>query len=308
MRIVVTGASGRLGSYLVDRLIAGGHQVFAWSGTTHGLRGGIELRPVDLTDEAEVARSLDEADPEALIHAAALSSADAIYRDPSRGRAVNVEATQRVAAWAASHDRRILFTSTDLVFDGARSWYREEDEAVPILGYGRTKLDAESFVRAIPRGVVARISLLFGPALGGNPGFYDRALAALARGEPQSFFQDEFRSPLDYRSAADILTRLIESDATGLVHVGGRERLSRFELMYRVAIAHGIDPSLICPARQADTIFAEPRPPDVSLDTSRLASIFPDLEPPNLVTALAGMSSSTSPSPKGPTRINVSYT
>jgi dTDP-4-dehydrorhamnose reductase len=291
MRIVVTGASGRLGTYLVDRLIAGGHQVFAWSGTTHGLRGGIDLRPVDITNEAEVLRCLDEADPEAVIHAAAISSADAVYRDPARGRAVNVEATRRLAAWAASHDRRIVFTSTDLVFDGAKSWYREEDEAAPILGYGQTKRDAESFVLAIPRGIVARISLLFGPALGGSPGFYDIALAALARGERRSFFQDEFRTPLDYRSAAEIIARLIESDATGIVHVGGRERLSRFELMHRAAIARGIDPDLICPTRQADSSSLEPRPADVSLDTTRLASLFPDLAPPDLEAALTRMSS-----------------
>ncbi|MGP0068543.1 MAG: SDR family oxidoreductase [Isosphaeraceae bacterium] len=289
MRIVVTGASGRLGSYLVDRLIAGGHRVSAWSGTTHGVRGGIELRPVDLTDETQVGRCLDEADPEAVIHAAAWSSADAIFRDPARGRAVNVEATRRLADWAASHERRILFTSTDLVFDGAKSWYSEEYEAVPILAYGRTKRDAEPCVLAAPRSIVARISLLFGPALGGNPGFYDIALAALARGETRRFFRDEFRTPLDYQSAAEILTRLIESDAIGIVHVGGRERLSRYELMRRVAIARGIDTDLIIPSCQADASFLEPRPADVSLDTTRLASLCPDLDRPDLDMALAAM-------------------
>ncbi len=286
MRIVVTGASGRLGSYLVDRLIARGHRVLAWSGETRGSRFGIELRPVDLTDEGQVARCLDEADPEAVIHAAAISSADAIYRDPTRGRAVNVEATRRMAGWAASRDRPILLTSTDLVFDGSRSWSREEDEAVPILGYGRTKREAEQFVLEAPRGIVARICLLFGPALGGNPGFYDIALAALARGEPRSFFEDEFRTPLDYATAAEIIARLIESDAKGLVHVGGRERLSRFDLMSRVAIVRGIDPGLIRPSRQADASFLEPRPVNVSLDTTRLGSLFPDLEFPDLETAL----------------------
>jgi dTDP-4-dehydrorhamnose reductase len=289
MRIVVTGASGRLGSYLVDRLILRGHHVLAWSGATRGARSGIELRPVDLTDEGQVARCLDEADPEAVIHAAAISSADAIYRDPARGRAVNVEATRRIANWAASRDRPMLLTSTDLVFDGARSWSREEDEAVPILGYGRTKREAERSVLEVPRGIVARICLLFGPALGGNPGFYDVALSAMARGEPRAFFEDEYRTPLDYGSAAEILARLIESDATGLVHVGGRERLSRFELMSRVAIARGIDPGLIRPSRQAGASFLEPRPVDVSLDTNRLASLFPDLDVPDLETALGSM-------------------
>ena len=116
-------------------------------------------------------------------------------------------------------------------------------------------------------------------------------MAALARGEPRSFFEDEFRTPLDYRTAADILARLIESDATGIVHVGGRERLSRFELMHRAAIASRDRSRPVRPARQADATSPEPRPADVSLDTTRLASLFPALEPPDLETALAVMSS-----------------
>ena len=288
MRILVTGASGRLGSFVVDRLNLGGHRVFAWSGKARGSRGGIALRPVDLMDEKDIETSLDEADPEAVIHAAALSSADEVYRDPTGARAINVEATQRLAAWATARDRRILFTSTDMVFDGSRSWYREEDPAAPILEYGRTKLEAEPLILAVPRGVVARISLLFGTARVGNPGFFDVALDALVRGERRSFFRDEYRTPLDYVTAAEIIGRLIESEATGTVHVGGRERLSRFELMKRVAVVRGIDPELVCPSCRADTPSLEPRPADVSLDTTRLASLFPDLERPDLETALIG--------------------
>ena len=290
MRIVVTGASGRLGGVLVDRLIGGGHEVFAWSGTSRGVRGGIALRPVDLTDERETVTALEEVDPEAVIHAGAVSSAERVYRDPERGRAVNIEATRRLASWADQHDRRLLFTSTDLVFDGSRSWSRESDPAEPILAYGRTKLEAESYVLTIPRGIVARISLLFGPTRGGSPGFFDLALEALARGEHQSFFIDEFRTPLDYLTAAEIITRLIESESTGIVHVGGRERLSRFELMRRAAIVRQIDPDRVRPTRQADATFTEPRPADVSLDTSRLASLFSGLERPNVEAALEAMS------------------
>ncbi len=289
MRIVVTGASGRLGSFLVDRLVGGGHEVFAWSGTTRGSRCGIPLRPVDLTDERATATALEDADPAAVIHAGALSSTETVYRDPERGRAVNIEATRRLAEWAEKHDRRLLFTSTDLVFDGSRSWSRESDPAEPILAYGRTKREAESFVLAIPRGIVARISLLFGPARGGSPGFFDLAMAALVQGERRSFFADEYRTPLDYRTAAEIVFRLIESEATGVVHVGGRERLSRFELMRRAASSQAIDPDRVVPIRQADMTFSEPRPADVSLDTTRLMERFPDLERPGVEAALAAM-------------------
>jgi dTDP-4-dehydrorhamnose reductase len=283
MRILVTGASGRLGSVLIERLTAKGqHEAIAWSRSSRGSGGSIEVRPVELSDERAVAEALRAADPDAVIHAGALSSADAVHHDPARGHAVNVEATRRLADWAGSRGRRLVFTSTDLVFDGARSWYREEDPARPILAYGRTKHEAETHVLASPGGLVARISLLYGPTPSGRPGFFDLAMEALGRGEPRAFFEDEFRTPLDYGTAADILARLVESGAVGIVHVGGRERLSRLELMRRAAVASGIDPDLVRLNRQADARLPEPRPTDASLDTSRLARLVPDLERPSI--------------------------
>jgi dTDP-4-dehydrorhamnose reductase len=289
MRILVTGASGRLGAYLLDRLSATVHHVAAWSGTTSGRRAGIQLRSVDLTNERAVEAALMETDPDVVIHAAAISSAAEVHRDPGHGRAVNVAATGFVADWASARKRRLVFTSTDLVFDGSRSWYHESDSAEPILEYGRTKRAAEPLVLATHRGVVARLSLLFGPARCGTPSDFDRCLTAAARGEPQSFFEDEFRTPLDYRTAATILVRLVESEVTGIVHVGGPERLSRFELMRRAVRACGMDPALIRPNRRADRPFPEPRPADVSLDTTRLANIFSDVDRPNVEAALSGL-------------------
>lgn len=288
MRIVVTGASGRLGSELLDRLTrASRHEVRAWSGATRGTRAGLVLRPVDLADETAIDRALEEDDPEAILHAGCLSTAEAVRREPERARAVNVEATRRLAGWASARERRLVFTSTDLVFDGSRSWYGEDDPARPVLAYGQTKLDAETHVLGAPRGLVARLCLLFGAPASAAPDFIALALAALRRGEPRSFFVDEFRTPLPYSAAAEALVRLIESDATGIVHVGGRERLSRFDLMRRAAIASGIDPALVLPGRQADVVLAEPRPADVSLATTRLAALLPDLERPPVEAVLA---------------------
>ncbi len=292
MRIIVTGASGRLGSVLVDRLVRlGRHEVRAWSGTTEGTRGRIPLRPVDLADARAVDGALDEDDPGAILHAGCLSTAEAVRREPERARAVNVEATWRLAQWASARGRRLVFTSTDLVFDGSRSWYREDDPARPVLAYGQTKLDAEAHVAASPGGLVARLSLLFGAPASAAPDFFAQALATLRRGEPRSFFVDEFRTPLPYSAAAEALLRLVESDATGIVHLGGRERLSRFDLMRRAAAASGIDPALVLPGRRADAALAEPRPADVSLDTTRLDGLFPDLERPPVAAVVAAGSS-----------------
>ena len=161
----------------------------------------------------------------------------------SRGRAApdrntpgtsTFEARRSLAAWAADNRRRILFTSTDLVFDGARSWYREDDKTAPTLEYGRTKLAAEAAGAREPATVSSSDSACFtGRTITGQLAYFDQAIADLRSGTPRTFFEDEFRTPLDYVTAASILVRLAESDATGMIHVGGPERVSRFELMRR---------------------------------------------------------------------------
>jgi dTDP-4-dehydrorhamnose reductase len=286
MRIVLTGASGQLGTYLLEELVAAGHRVWPWSGRQPARRLGLELRPVDLTDEGQVLAALREADPELILHTAAMSAAEEVRKDPRRGQAVNVDATRRLAGWCGEKDRRLVYTSTDMVFDGTRSWYREDDEPRPILAYGRTKAEAEPTVLAVPGGLVARLSLLYGPSRAGRDSFFDQALAALRNGQPRVFFEDEFRTPLDYRSAARSLVRLAEAEVRGIVHVAGRERVSRFELMRRVAAALGIDPALVRANRLRDTASAEPRPADLSLDTTRLASLVPDLDRPSIEAAV----------------------
>lgn len=287
MRIVLTGASGSLGAYLVEKLRERGHEPVAWSGRESGERSGVRLVPVDLEDGDAIADRLDHDDPAAVIHAAAMSSAESVRRDPERGRRINVAATERIADWCARRGRRLVYTSTDLVFDGSRSWYREGDPAEPILEYGHTKRAAEPAVLAVPGGLVARLCLLFGRSRSGRDALFDRAVAALARGEPQTFFEDEFRTPLDLATAARILARLAEIEVDGIVHVAGRERMSRYELMTRAARALKLDDRLVRPNRQGDVASPEPRPADVSMESSRLASLLPEIRRPTVEQALA---------------------
>lgn len=283
MRILLTGASGQLGAYLIESLTRSGEvELIAWSGRSTGERAGVPFRSVDLADLRSIGRELDRADPDALIHAAAISAAGDCFRDPGLANRVNREATDQIAAWCHRKGRRMVFTSTDLVFDGSRAWNSEEDPAQPILTYGQTKREAESAVLALPEGLVARMSLMYGPSRMGQAAYLDRSLESLRQGEPQRFFEDEFRTPLDLASAAEILSRLVISDANGLIHVAGLERVSRFDLMRRLAVALGLDSSLVLPNRQADVSTPEPRPADASLATHRLASLLPDFTRPTI--------------------------
>ena len=120
MRVLLTGASGQLGSFVVERLLEGGHQVVGWSGREEGERAGVRLDRVELTDRAALARSLEAVDPQGVVHAAAMSTIEGVRREPERAWAVNVSATEAIAAWCAERGRKLVYTSTDLVFDGTR--------------------------------------------------------------------------------------------------------------------------------------------------------------------------------------------
>ena len=189
----------------------------AWSGTTAGERSGIPLTKVDLAIRWPCNAAIEEANPDVIIHAGGDQlEPTAVRRQPALAGTSTFGRPRSSAAWAGEHRRRILFTSTDLVFDGTRSWYREDDPA----GSDRWNMAGPSWPPKRPcsrhaSGLVVRLSLLYGPYANGSACLLRPGDRRPARGTPQAFFEDEFRTPLDYVTAAAILVRLAESDATG---------------------------------------------------------------------------------------------
>src|ERR1700687_775168 len=125
MRVLVTGASGQLGGYLLSELAARNVETVAWSGSRHGSIFGAVLRAVDLADRNAVAAAFRQACPDGVIHAGALARVADCYRDPERARLVNTLGSASIVELAAEAGVRLLHVSTDLVFDGERGNYRE---------------------------------------------------------------------------------------------------------------------------------------------------------------------------------------
>jgi dTDP-4-dehydrorhamnose reductase len=289
MHVLVTGASGQLGGYLLRELADTGTPVTAWSGSRASRVLGVPLQPVDLADADGIAAAFREARPSAVLHAAALASVAECRRDPALARQVNTQGSALLAELASQAKARLLLVSTDLVFDGECGGYREADVPAPLSVYGRTKAEAEQAVLAVPRSVVVRVSLLFGPTHSGRPAFFDEQVAALRECRPVTLFADEWRTPLDLATAARALVAVLRSDVGGLLHLGGPERLSRVDMGRRLATYLGAEGASIVAATRDSVPSAEPRPRDVSLDASRWRELFPAQPWPRFEEALAGM-------------------
>jgi dTDP-4-dehydrorhamnose reductase len=289
MRLLVTGASGQLGAYLLRELRGTDWQVTAWSGSRAGTLFGVPLQPVDLADRAAVTTAFRDAKPHAVLHAAALSSVAACQGDPERAVQVNVAGTRHLVELATVNQARLLFVSTDLVFNGEKGNYTETDAPAPLSIYGKTKRAAEEAVLAVAGHLVVRVSLLFGPSLIGKDSYFDQQVRALRTGQPINLFEDEWRTPLAYPTAAQALRQLVASSVSGLLHVGGGERLSRLEMGHRLARVLQVDPSVIVAGSRLAASAAEPRPADTSLDSTRWCTLFPNVSVPSFDDALRQM-------------------
>jgi dTDP-4-dehydrorhamnose reductase len=275
MTTLVTGATGLLGGYLVEELRRAGEHVVAVGGPGRAGAG------VELTDERAVHALAAQVRPDVIFHTAALSALADCARAPERARQLNSVAAATLAE--AADGARFVHVSTDMVFDGEAAPYREGDPPAPTSVYGRTKREAElAVLAAAGRSVVVRVSLLFGPTKNGRRGFFDHQLAQLQVGNssPLVLFDDEWRTPLSLRVAAEALVAIGRSDVGGVLHLGGPERLSRFEIGQRLAgafgLAHLAHLALVRGSRTAVT-GPEPRPRDLSLDSSLFRARFPAL-------------------------------
>jgi dTDP-4-dehydrorhamnose reductase len=289
MRLLLTGASGQLGAYVLKELAHKEWTVAAWSGSRTGRIFGRELQPVDLRDGKRAARVFHQFHPTAIIHAAALTSVTACRAEPLLAEEVNVEGTRVLAELATREGVRILYVSTDLVFDGERAPYREQDSPCPLSIYGQTKVLAERVILAAPRSMVVRPSLLFGPTLLGRPYFFDEQIAALREQRRMTLFKDEWRTPLSMATAARALILLLQSEFEGILHLGGPERLSRLEMGQRLARFLNVDAGAIQAGERGSVPASEPRPRDASLDSSLWRSLLPGEPWPGWEDALTEM-------------------
>lgn len=260
-RIWVTGSSGLIGSYILrvcPELIP------------QGLVIPLPRCRVDLTKEGEVRDAFEQDRPTAIIHCAAMSRSPACQADPQGAQRVNVQATKNLAQLAS--EIPFIHFSTDLVFDGKRGNYKEEDSPNPLGVYAETKLQAEQAVLANPKHTVLRTSLNAGRSATGDRSFVEDMELQWRQGRVLNLFKDEFRCPIPAEQTARAACLLLQQRATGIYHVAGAERLSRYQIGLLVAEMLGIPSTLIRGGTLMDYCGA-PRAADTSLSSTKFETL-----------------------------------
>jgi dTDP-4-dehydrorhamnose reductase len=267
-RLLITGAGGMLGNGLCE-LALGRWEVHALYRRHEPRVGGLHPVRADLTDPVALRDLFRRVRPRAVIHAAAVSRVDACQARPHETRETNVAAAGQIARLCADLDCDLVFTSTDLVFSGLNAPYREDAAPRPVCEYGRQKAEAEALVLGhCPHALVCRLPLLFGWGPRSETTFFTQMIDALSNGRPLTLFVDEYRTPVDVRSAARGILDLL-GRARGRLHLGGRTRVSRFDMGSMVADLLKIEPAAMRPVRIAEMDLPFDRAPDCSLESAR---------------------------------------
>ncbi len=266
-RLLITGASGFLGGHIYT-LAKSSWQVMAVYYNHPPQQLTKEWMRLDLTDQHEILKSIARFQPDVIIHAAANSNLDQCEQNPEMARQVNVESTRILYNAARSLNSRFLFVSSDMVFDGRQGNYRETDPVCPISVYGRTKVDSEQlFLSKEGNFVIARSALIYGRPVIGGSSFSMWIENRLRMSQNTPLFVDQYRTPVLVNNLAAALLELAENDFTGIIHLGGENRINRLTFGKQLCAVCNYDEGLLQTVSMHDNKSAAPRPVDVSLHT-----------------------------------------
>jgi len=269
-RILVIGA-GLLGSRIIEAA-TGRYEVHGADIDTSLGELGCEFHVVDITSKNAVAGLVSSVRPAAVFHTAALTNVDRCEVDKDLALRVNGTASGNVALACAKVDAYLCYISTDYVFNGKTGNYREEDPPRPVSAYGESKLLGETEVGCLGsrwRWAICRSSILYGPYRK-RFNFATWIIDEVKSGRPIRVVTDQKGSPTLADDLADACLALWRKEARGIFHVAGREAINRYDFAIRVCDVFGLDRGLVAPVRTGELKQRAQRPPDSSLDVTKV--------------------------------------
>ena len=271
MRFLVTGSAGLVGRQVIKDLLQSHKDViscYCYSTPEGGIATPLDLSNIDMTSQV-----IQQAKPDVIIHLAAMTNVDQCETEKDLATKINAKATAIIAEQAAKLGSFLVYVSTDYVFDGERGMRKESDLTGPINQYGISKLQGEKAVQEnATEWCIARTSTPYGihPKKKTFPIFVAENLMA---GNQVDVITDQYTSPVYVPNLSRMLIEIGSKKITGILHVGGATRISRYEMAEMVAEKLNLDKKLLHPTNMGAMHWVAKRPKDTSIDISEAASI-----------------------------------
>lgn len=229
MKVLVTGANGQLGYDVVKLLNNSKYAVFPF-----------DRMQMDITNEGIVQQTVEDIKPDVIIHCAAYTNVDGAEKDEVTAYQVNALGTKNIAKAAESVDAKLVYVSTDYVFDGvANRPYEVDDLTNPLNNYGKTKLAGEKFVKEIlDKYFIVRTAWVFG--INGNNFVKTMLRLGKENGEVR-VVSDQIGSPTYTVDLAEILVEMVNTDKYGIYHVTNSGECSWYEFATEIFKQAGLD-------------------------------------------------------------------
>lgn len=270
---LITGATGLLGTALVKENRRREKIKGVYLGN-YEMRDTDQVNYIsaDVTDKDTLFKLFRNEKIDCIIHAAGIADTDRCERELELAYASNVIGTRNVIKLARMKKAKLVYISTNAVFDGKSAPYGEDDEPNPINSYGKIKLECERLVREQAEDyLIIRPILMYGI---NNPherqGFFLWILEKLKKGEGINIVNDVYENPVLSDWCADIIWRLIQKDAGGIYHLAGRDVLSRYQAAKIMAEVFSLDEHLLHPVSSDFFKDLAPRPKNSSYATVKI--------------------------------------
>ena len=267
-RVLITGGSGLLALNWAC-CMRDSHEVTLARHSRQIKLSGVDSAVLDLESVATLGLQLEALRPDLVVHAAGLTNVDLCEREPAAAMHANAELARNVATATRRLAIKLIHISTDHLFDGSRSLYTETDPPAPLNVYGRTKLQAEQWVRQEnPDALLVRTNF-FGWGHRYRQSFSDWIIYSLLAGQTVTMFDNVFITPI----LADVLAAsahdLAGAGARGVINLAGDERISKYDFGLRLALIFGLPGRLILRGKLSRSSLPAARPLDMSLDNAR---------------------------------------
>ena len=275
LKFLVTGPAGLIGRQVVKDL-SETHEVFSCYNKSKPEHGNIIK--MDLLNHEMISNVMSEKKPDVVIHLGAMTAVDLCDAQQDNALKINSQATEILAKECSKINSFMVYVSTDYVFDGNTGMYEENDTTNPLGFYGKSKLLGEKSIQNFSSNwCIARTSTPFGlhPT---KKSFPIWVIENLQKQKQIDVLTDQFTSPTYVPSLSRMLIEISERHLTGIIHVAGASKISRYEMASLVSDKLDLDEKLLREISINDIKWEAQRPKDSSLNVSK-AIFIPNQKP-----------------------------